>query len=554
MIKSPPMSLSPKVKIISQLTAGIQAADNTGLYDAVSNIGGWGTPNPNKMDVTGILASVTPLAQPEVAPTRFLTTDAQNYLFSSGVLLPGGKDGVYVVNIRLGFAGVGTLTATAGSTAFTLTNADAIFVSKDGFTIDSISTSAFYRIDRTKPLTSTGGFVTSNLPQINAAYTAYQLTTINALISQAGFACLNLDISNQFCGTDCDCCEGEDAQKLLCRYGEYLAMLNKFTIDQDFAGADTLARKLQQDCSKGLTPCFVQGTQPNVPFGGNPPTITIQPVNQSAQIGQEAIFSVNAVGTQPLSYQWYKNGVPILGAVGSSLTFSNVAPSDGANYYCIVSNVFGTIQSNTVTLTVGSSVVPVTITQQPTSQSGTIGSNVVFSLTAAGTAPITYQWYKAGVAIGGATTSTLNLNNIQVGDIANYYCIVTGPSNNIQSNTVTINQGIQVGWGWMNSTPATLQDLTTNQKGNATITTGNPVVADFRGNTNFQILYMFEPSTEPAKTKWYGDVNNNGPIGDPNNDLFITETIGAYRVYYTVFPTQQTGTVLQFLTSSQSPS
>ena len=50
------------------------------------------------------------------------------------------------------------------------------------------------------------------------------------------------------------------------------------------------------------------------------PTITNQPVNVSVAVGQPASFSVTALGTPPLSYQWQKNNVNIPGA--TSATYS----------------------------------------------------------------------------------------------------------------------------------------------------------------------------------------------------------------------------------------
>ena len=41
------------------------------------------------------------------------------------------------------------------------------------------------------------------------------------------------------------------------------------------------------------------------------PAITNHPVNVSVAVGEPATFSVTALGTPPLSYQWQKNNVNI---------------------------------------------------------------------------------------------------------------------------------------------------------------------------------------------------------------------------------------------------
>src|SRR5207302_11403801 len=46
------------------------------------------------------------------------------------------------------------------------------------------------------------------------------------------------------------------------------------------------------------------------------------------------------------------------------------------------------------------------ITAQPVNQTVTVGQTASFSVTATGTAPLSYQWNKNGAAISGATSST----------------------------------------------------------------------------------------------------------------------------------------------------
>ena len=87
--------------------------------------------------------------------------------------------------------------------------------------------------------------------------------------------------------------------------------------------------------------------------GGQVPSITTQPVNQTVSVGASATFSVVASGSQPLSYQWQRNNVNIPGATNTSYTLTNAQLSDsGAQFRCNVSNSFGNVNSNNATLTV----------------------------------------------------------------------------------------------------------------------------------------------------------------------------------------------------------
>jgi len=52
-------------------------------------------------------------------------------------------------------------------------------------------------------------------------------------------------------------------------------------------------------------------------------------------------FSVNATGSMPIAYQWYKNGVAIAGATVPELQISSPDSSDEGIYSCIVSNACG---------------------------------------------------------------------------------------------------------------------------------------------------------------------------------------------------------------------
>jgi phage gpG-like protein len=152
------------------------------------------------------------------------------------------------------------------------------------------------------------------------------------------------------------------------------------------------------------------------------PQITGQPLNQTVPAGSSAIFTVFATGTAPLSYQWRVNGIPLVGATNTTLSLASVGLANGGIYSVSVSNLVSVTTSTNVTLTVLS---PPIITAGPQSQTVLSGTTVSLSITVLGTAPLTYQWSKDGVNIGGATGTNHTLTNLQTSQSGTYSVVVS---------------------------------------------------------------------------------------------------------------------------------
>ncbi|MBI4664679.1 MAG: PQQ-binding-like beta-propeller repeat protein [Verrucomicrobia bacterium] len=82
------------------------------------------------------------------------------------------------------------------------------------------------------------------------------------------------------------------------------------------------------------------------------PVILSQPISQSAAVGASASFGVNATGTCPLHYQWRFNGQMILGGTNSTLTLTNLQPTNAGTYTVEVSNAGGLVISEPALLKV----------------------------------------------------------------------------------------------------------------------------------------------------------------------------------------------------------
>ena len=86
--------------------------------------------------------------------------------------------------------------------------------------------------------------------------------------------------------------------------------------------------------------------------GGDEPSILSQPVSQTVLAGKTILFSVVTTGSEPLAYQWSKDGSEIDGATSSALELADVSANNAGDYAVTVSNDAGSVMSDTVTLKV----------------------------------------------------------------------------------------------------------------------------------------------------------------------------------------------------------
>jgi len=86
----------------------------------------------------------------------------------------------------------------------------------------------------------------------------------------------------------------------------------------------------------------------------------------------------------------------------------------------------------------GSSAVAPTITQQPTGQSVTVGAVANFSVAAAGSTPLAYQWNKNGSAIPGAISPSYSTTAAPEDDGATFAVLVSNTVGSAQSGAAPL--------------------------------------------------------------------------------------------------------------------
>ena len=99
---------------------------------------------------------------------------------------------------------------------------------------------------------------------------------------------------------------------------------------------------------------YVSQSGSNLITKGEPlisPVIATQPQAVTTPAGGSATFSVTAGGAA-LAYQWHFNGAPIPGATSATYTIASATSAMAGSYAVTLSNSFGTLQSQSATLTV----------------------------------------------------------------------------------------------------------------------------------------------------------------------------------------------------------
>lgn len=114
---------------------------------------------------------------------------------------------------------------------------------------------------------------------------------------------------------------------------------------------------------------------------GGPPSISLQPKDTTVAEGTEATFIVEANGSEPLSYQWYKNDEAMAGDTFAELMVTASTDEEKVEFYCVVENIYGEATSEVCTLTI---VKKPKFTVHPEDSTAIEGDNVSFSASAQG--------------------------------------------------------------------------------------------------------------------------------------------------------------------------
>lgn len=163
----------------------------------------------------------------------------------------------------------------------------------------------------------------------------------------------------------------------------------------------------------------------------NRPTTAIikEPKNKRVSAGDDVVFEVSDVSNIGTTFQWYKNNVAmddipgkIIGTKSSKLYIYNAQASDESNsYHVVVNGPCGQATSELASLNIFNP--SLVFDEEPQPATACAGGNILLTGLASTNVEngiITYQWYKDGAPVTGATQRTLSLDNITVGDAGEY--------------------------------------------------------------------------------------------------------------------------------------
>ena len=196
------------------------------------------------------------------------------------------------------------------------------------------------------------------------------------------------------------------------------------------------------------------------------------------------------------------NGL-LIGQTNATLNLKGINANNVGNYFVVITNIYISVTSSPASLVM----VPAII-QQPQGTAVQAGDAAVFSVVAADSDLLSYQWYFNGNPIGGATGTNLVVSPVGDAQAGSYFVVVASTSGSVTSSVVQLTE-----------LPFLVQ-----QPQNTTVAPGS--------QASFSVVVG---GTPPLGYQWY--FNSNAISGQTATNLSLVNAgvtnVGAYFVIVT---------------------
>jgi len=203
-------------------------------------------------------------------------------------------------------------------------------------------------------------------------------------------------------------------------------------------------------------------------------TVVTSPLTTNIVQGQSFVMRLTTAPNQ--AGYWSASGLPsgisLVGTNGKSFWELSGTPTVNGTFIVGLtaksSASAGSSETTTANLTINIAVlvqVPPAITAQPANQTVNQGQTASFSVTATGTAPLKYAWYKGATSMTNGPNPTLTIANAQPTDAGTYSVIVSNSAGTVTSSNATLTVNV------ITSAP-----VITSQPANQTVLAGQTAV------------------------------------------------------------------------------
>ncbi len=248
-----------------------------------------------------------------------------------------------------------------------------------------------------------------------------------------------------------------------------------------------------------------------------------QPSATSVAQGQAATFTASVSGSQPVTYQWQRNGASIAGATAQTYTTpATTLADDGALYSLVATNAAASITSATARLSVQATAVAPGIATAPESVTVSEGQVANFSVSATGTAPLAYQWRRNDADIAGATTATYATAATTAADNGARFSVrVSNAAGSVTSSeavlTVQAGAGVLVGRAWSSGQQLEADDNPVRDRFSGIDDSGRVTAVFRKSNGTRDVIYATRgtPNASGAAPSWSAPVVIDELAGSP---------------------------------------